>query len=259
MPVAMRRAFAALLLALPATILSLDVHCPRNCTAALQAALLSGAAHVMVHPPSGGGPATIGSPEHSTRILANGTNMVVEFAPGLELAGFLNNTLYDPAKPFFNPVYNVALVTLEIQGINLTMKGKDTVLRRITSYAGRPGNNVRLEGLQFIDPGWDGMYVRGVVGLTLKDCVFVRTPSRIQLPAALCPSNLPPLCMSGSPLPERPQHHRHRGHAGRRLHLFQQPAKWHGPREPDGRSGSRAEPPDRPAAQYYVPPVQVAE
>jgi hypothetical protein len=187
----MRLLAAALLVATaPALVEGLVVRCPSNCTAALQAALFSGAAHVLIHPPSGGGPATIGSPDHSTRILANGTDMVVEFAPGLELAGFLNNTLFDPAKPFFNPVYNVALVTLDIVGQNLTLRGKNTVLRRITSYGGRPGNNVRLEGLQFLDPGWDGMYVRGIVGLTLKDCVFVSTaPSqhraRRVLPVAL--------------------------------------------------------------------------
>lgn len=65
-------------------------------------------------------------------------------------------------------------MTLEIQGNNLTLKGKNTALRRITSYAGKPGTNVRLEGLQFINPGWDGMYVRGITGLTLKNCVFDR-------------------------------------------------------------------------------------
>jgi hypothetical protein len=61
----------------------LAVACPSNCTAALQAALYSGASHVIVHPPSSGGPAVVGSPSHATRLLANGTDMVVEFAPGL--------------------------------------------------------------------------------------------------------------------------------------------------------------------------------
>ena len=59
------------------------VTCPTNCTSTLQAALFSGASYVLVKPPSGGGPATVGSPDRSTRILANGTDMVVEFAAGL--------------------------------------------------------------------------------------------------------------------------------------------------------------------------------
>ncbi len=155
----------------------LDVHCPSNCTTALQSALFSDAAHVRVHPPQGGGSATVGSPHHSTRILANGTDMVVEFMPGLELTGYLNNTFYPETGKDAKHGYSPQLVTLEIQGSNLTLRGKDTVLRHITSYAGKPGENVRVEGLQFIDPGWDGMYIRGIVGLTLKDCVFVSTAS----------------------------------------------------------------------------------
>ena len=84
----MRLPFAAVAL-LAATTRSggaaepLVVTCPDNCTAALQAALFSGAAHVRIEAPASGGPATVGSPDHSTRILANGTDMVVEFAPGL--------------------------------------------------------------------------------------------------------------------------------------------------------------------------------
>ncbi len=159
-----------------ASMAALDVHCPSNCTAALQDALFSGAAHVRIHPPEGGGSATIGSPHHSTRMLANGTDMVVDFMPGLELTGFLNDTFYPDTGKDAKHGYSPQLVTLEIQGNNLTLRGKNTVLRHITSYAGRPGANVRMEGLQFIDPGWDGMYVRGIVGLTLKDCVFVSTP-----------------------------------------------------------------------------------
>lgn len=183
------RLLGAALLAVTATVESLHVYCPSNCTAALQAGLLSGAAHVLIHPPKGGGAATIGSPERSTRIVANGTNMIVEFMPGLELAGFLNNTFYPRTGKDAQHGYSPALVTLEIHGSNLTMRGKNTVLRRITSYAGKPGNNVRLEGLQFINPGWDGMYVRGIVGLTLKDCVFVSALSAHLLPSLL--SHLP--------------------------------------------------------------------
>ena len=144
---------SARLLALAPMVSGLAVHCPSNCTAALQAALFSGAAHVQVHPPPGGGAATIGSPDRSTRILANGTDMVVEFMPGLELAGFLNDTFYPNTGKDAAHGYSPALVTLEIQGSNLTLRGRGTVLRRITAYGGSPGANVWLEGLQFIDPG----------------------------------------------------------------------------------------------------------
>jgi hypothetical protein len=70
-----------------------------------------------------------------------------------ELVGFLNNTFYPDTGKDAKHGYSPQLVSLEIQGNNLTLKGKNTVLRRITSYAGKPGKNVRLEGLQFIDPG----------------------------------------------------------------------------------------------------------
>ena len=39
-----------------------------------------------------------------------------------------------------------------------------------------------------LDPGWDGLYARGVVGLMLKDCVFVSAPSP---PPARCLRPLP--------------------------------------------------------------------
>ena len=80
------RLLAAALLMVASTVEGLVVRCPSNCTAALQAALLSGAAHVRIEAPADGSPATIGSPHHSTRILANGTDQVVEFADGLCVA-----------------------------------------------------------------------------------------------------------------------------------------------------------------------------
>ena len=48
------------------------VVCPSSdCTAALQAALFSNAHHVLVKPPVGGGPATIGSATASTRLVVH--------------------------------------------------------------------------------------------------------------------------------------------------------------------------------------------
>ena len=110
---------------------------------------------------------------------------------GSELVGFLNMTYYPHTGATSKLGYNPALVTLDIKGNNLTLKGQatqgvgHTVLRHITSVAG--GNSTRLEGLRFIDPGWDGLYARGVVGLTLKDCVFVSTPAATPLHAAARP------------------------------------------------------------------------
>ena len=171
---------------------------------------------VRVYPPKNGGSATIGSPDHSTRIIANGTDMIVEFMPGLELTGFLNDTFYPDTGKDAKHGYNPALVTLEIQGKNLTLRGKNTVLRRITSYGGSPASNVLLEGLQFIDSGWDGMYVRGIVGLTLKKCVFVSSSimCTVLVSALLFACHLTSALQLGSALPQRHQCHRHSRHAG---------------------------------------------
>ena len=183
--------------------------------------VLNSLEQVRIHPPEGGGSATIGSPDHSTRIMANGTDMVVEFMPGLELTGFLNDTFYPDTGKDAKHGYNPALVTLEIQGKNLTLRGENTVLRRITTYGGSPGSNVLLEGLQFIDSGWDGMYVRGIVGLTLKKCVFVSYPTDLLISIATVFTPLTPALQLGSALPQRHQHHRHSRHAGRRLHFLE--------------------------------------
>ena len=139
------------------------VHCSRDCTAALQAALFSNAPHVIIHPPAPGVPVSVGSPTGSCRLVANGTDQLVEFAPGMELVGFLN----------YSASYSPALVTLDIShATNLTIRGNGAVLRKITSYVS--GRSVVLDGLNFIDPGWDGLYARGVVGLVIKDCLFDR-------------------------------------------------------------------------------------
>eukprot|EP01051_Picozoa_sp_SAG22_P005914 SAG22_NODE_367_length_11613_cov_11.955011_5_plen_254_part_00 len=154
-----------------------DLVCPANCTAPLQAALFSAHAHIRVHPPAAGGPATLGSPHHSTRLLANGSHQLVELMPGLELRGFLNNTFYPSTGATKAQGYDPALVSLELTGTNLTLLGgggggSGTVLRHITSSAA--GRGVTMQGLRFISPGWDGCYVRGAVGLTMRDCLFDR-------------------------------------------------------------------------------------
>lgn len=136
------------------------LQCPANCTDALQAALYSGASHIRVLPPKGGGTSILGSDETSTRLIANGTDQIVEFAPGLELIGFLNNTYYPSTGSTTKRGYSPALVTLRIAASNLTLCGSNTVLRHITSSVS--GKDVRIEGLHFIDPGWDGLYARGL-------------------------------------------------------------------------------------------------
>jgi hypothetical protein len=150
----------------------LTVQCPANCTEALQAALYSGASYIRVLPPKGGGPATIGSSKISTHLVANGTNQVVEFAAGLELHGFLNDTFYPSTGSTKARGYNPALVTLTIAASNLTICGNGAVFRRISSSVS--GSEVHMEGLNIINPGWDGLYARGIVGLTLKNCAFDR-------------------------------------------------------------------------------------
>ena len=134
----------------------LTVTCPSNCTEALQAALYSSAAHVVVQPPaSGGGVAIIGSPSHSTQLNANGTDMLVEFAPGLELHGFLNTTFYPTTGATAKRGYSPALVSLALSGSNVTLRaqgeGGSTVLRRI--WGRIAGTAVTLQGLQFLNPG----------------------------------------------------------------------------------------------------------
>jgi hypothetical protein len=158
------------------------VYCPVNCTTLLQGALSSNVQHIVVH---GDEHTLVGSPHHSTTLLANGTNKLIEFASGLVLTGFLN----------YSASYSPALVTLRVDGTNITFKptspssinggtstspilrtststSTNTILRHITSYIS--GRTVRLEKLSFIDPGWDGLYARGIVGLTLLGCVFDR-------------------------------------------------------------------------------------
>ena len=88
---------------------ALSVRCPRNCTALLQTALFSTADHIIV---SGGHDTVVGARTHSTSLLANGTGMVVEFAPGFGLTGFLN----------YSTEYSAALVTLKISGSNITFR-----------------------------------------------------------------------------------------------------------------------------------------
>ena len=63
-------------------------------------------------------------------------------------------------------------MTLEITGTNFTLLGHGTTLRHVTSSVS--GTNVRIEAVRFVDPGWDGLYARGAVGLSLKGCVFDR-------------------------------------------------------------------------------------
>ena len=172
---AARRAAILLLLLLhtpPASALH-TVRCGHDCTAALQAALLSSAAHVLVLPPRDGAPATVGSANSHTTLIASGTDQVIEFAAGLELVGFLNETFAPTTGSTPERGYSPALTVLSIHhAANLTIKGSNTVLRRITASVS--GNGVRMESLQFSNPGWDGLYARGVVGLTLKSVVFDR-------------------------------------------------------------------------------------
>ena len=128
------------------------VRCPSDCTAVLQRALSGSHGHIVVQPPLQGGPATVGGPDVSTRLLANGTGMTIELAPGLVLVGFLNTTFApstgsDPARG-----YSPALVTLEIKAARFTLLGHDSVLRHITAYVA--GTNVRIESVRFVDPGW---------------------------------------------------------------------------------------------------------
>ena len=152
----MLRVLLAALVPLAARGAPLTVTCPSNCTEALQGALYSGAPHVVVQPPaSGGGIAIIGSPSHSTQLNANGTDMLVEFAPGLELHGFLNTTFYPTTGATAKRGYSPALVSLALSGSNVTLRaqgeGGSTVLRRI--WGRIAGTAVTLQGLQFLNPG----------------------------------------------------------------------------------------------------------
>ena len=73
---------------------SVFMRCPADCTAVFRRALATSGAHVVVHPPAGGGVATLGSATAPTKLVASGKDVVVELAPGLVLQGFLNNTFY---------------------------------------------------------------------------------------------------------------------------------------------------------------------
>eukprot|EP01047_Picozoa_sp_COSAG01_P011807 COSAG01_NODE_520_length_16006_cov_6.454077_15_plen_564_part_00 len=140
------------------------VRCRSDCTAQLQAAMFSAASHIVVERGAAvSGPLVgVGSAHAGTRLIANGSSQLIELAPGLELAGFLN----------YSAVYSPALVTLEVTGTNLTIRGHGNTLRRITGSVS--GANVTIEGLRLEDPGWDGLYVRGATGLTLRRCTFDR-------------------------------------------------------------------------------------
>eukprot|EP00947_MAST-08B_sp_MAST-8B-sp1_P002402 g2402.t1 len=108
----------------------------------------------------------------ATKLVANTSNQVVTLAPGLELRGFLNATFYPSTGSTPSRGYSPALVTLDIAAENFTLLGSGATLREITAVAS--GTNTRVENVSIVDPGWDGLYVRGAVGLTLKGVNFDR-------------------------------------------------------------------------------------
>ena len=114
----------------------------------------------------------VGSPTRATKLVANTSNQVVTLAPGLELRGFLNATFYPSTGSTPSRGYSPALVTLDIAAENFTLLGSGATLREITAVAS--GTNTRVENVSIVDPGWDGLYVRGAVGLTLKGVNFDR-------------------------------------------------------------------------------------